>query len=328
MYDRTFHGGTGDTIAGYEKYYLRSLIDGVSRDVPYPNEDVLQGMARLDEHAVGRFPSFQTQDIVNIVGVFAGIKPVAQINPGFSDIPPRYQHKMESLLEGLSLRYKKVRMENGGDYLFTSRSDELIDIAAAAWNGMIVNQGDRADYDRIIGAVLGYPESAVEYFVHRDGDLTVPISDKTGTTFNYLAMSPGNDEQEHAEYGRLLETAVATLTPRLYKRIRLAAELETHQDILSPVAEARKRLGELAMGNLLDRFRNRKKRKELETVIHNHEQAVKSGYEALDPRDIPAALADKAQAAYNANLEESRQHLAQHSEDYSIPEAPSVGEKS
>ncbi len=109
---------------------------------------------------------------------------------------------------------------------------------------------------------------------------------------------------------------------------RLAAELETHQDILSPVAEARKRLGELAMASPLDRFRGRKERKALETVIHNHEQAVKSGYEALDPRDIPVALADKAQQAYDANLEESRQHLAEHPEDYSILEAPSVGEKS
>lgn len=109
---------------------------------------------------------------------------------------------------------------------------------------------------------------------------------------------------------------------------RLAAELGEYQDILSPIAEARKRLGELATGNLLDRFRSQKERKALETVIHNHEQAVKSGYEALDPRDIPVALADKAQAAYDTNLEESRQHLAEHPEDYSIPEVPAKQDRS
>ncbi len=221
VYDRAFHGGSSDTIIGYDKLYLRSLIDSVSRDVPHPTDELLRGMAKLDEHSVKPFPVFAQQDIVNIVGVFAGIKPVAQVNPGFINTPDTIQREMELLLDGLVLRHKAVKMANGRDYLFVSRSDELMNVAAKSWNGLHnAHEDDRADYDRVIGAVLGYPESAVEYFVHREGDLTVPISDKSGTAFNHIAMSPGNDEQEYAEYGQLLESAVAVLTPKLYERIK------------------------------------------------------------------------------------------------------------
>ncbi len=128
-------------------------------------------------------------------------------------------------------------------------------------------------------------------------------------------------------------TTNAEATPKTPEQLyaehrRLAAELSEHQDILSPIAEARKRLGELATGSLLDRLRSRQERKSLETVISNHEQALNSGYQALDNYDIPVALADKAQEAYDANLEESRQHLAEHPEEYSAPEELSAGEKS
>jgi len=159
----------------------------------------------------------QANGVIDLVGVIAGIKPVAfldkdQVNAdligamGISCESIDDESYAISRDENLSLELKE---------LFLSRQGE----SGAASD----------EWYRQFGTLLGYPDTAIDYYIKRMPtvftDTPLPfvepdsIEGTTTSYFNQLVLSPDNYEAELDEYVKPLEAAVKKLAPKTYEFI-------------------------------------------------------------------------------------------------------------
>lgn len=159
----------------------------------------------------------QANGVIDLVGVIAGIKPVAfldkdQVNAdlinamGISCQAIDEESYAISRDENLGLQLKEVFLSRQGES--GAASDE---------------------WYRQFGTLLGYPDTAIDYYIKRMPtvftDTPLPFVEPDsieGTTTNYfnqLVLSPDNYEAELDEYVKPLEAAVKKLAPKTYEFI-------------------------------------------------------------------------------------------------------------
>lgn len=190
-------------------------IKQATTEVLLLNPEQKQALATIDSEstALGH-----VQGTTELVGVIAGIKPAALIRIEEIADP--------TLIEKVGLSY--VLMDS--DHFAVSRDMQL----SLQLQDDFDNQRDLEGYltdegHRRIGKLLGYPETATDYFIdrsstiHTDAELpmVLPKSLKGTTTdyFHQFILSPNNYQKEIDEHVKPLEIAVKTLTPLTYKMI-------------------------------------------------------------------------------------------------------------
>ena len=157
-------------------------------------------------------------DIVDVIGVLIGLKPVAMIG-GNSEVP----NIDDDLIGMLGLRYDAWAEKN---LTYVSRSQEqaarLAELHKIVW-GMNAAHPDK---NREIGALLGYPETATDYFLKRleslETDSPLPIfepDELAGSVSRYfceLILSPDHYKDELKAYSLPLEKGVQEFAPKTY----------------------------------------------------------------------------------------------------------------
>ncbi len=152
--------------------------------------------------------------VVDIVGVFAGVKPAAFIELGA---------KLQPLIEALGLVYVPIDNEVG----VTSRLVELAEELSVTMQSMWKAKDDNTEDNKKIGALLGYPATATDYYIRRlptmHTDKALPIIDTPvgpGVPNDYYVqfiLSPDYYESEIEQYVVPLEAAAKEFAPKTHK---------------------------------------------------------------------------------------------------------------
>ena len=189
-------------------------IEKATSEVPLLNESQKEALHLLDTSTKTRIQAAETSDLI---GVIAGIKPVAflsntEVN---SELIADIGIKCEPMTDGLfaASRDDHLNAKLKNTFLYEREED-----------GRMSFEGHRT-----IGKLLGYPESATEYFIERfdtvfsEDELPVVIPRSTLDTptefFHQFILSPNNYQDEINTYIRPLEIAVKELAPHTYKFI-------------------------------------------------------------------------------------------------------------
>ena len=197
---------------------INDLIAQTKTEIPVLTEEVLSGLYEFDG------TDFNIFDAVNVVGVFAGIKPTAlltTISAGGVNI--------ESVFNRMGLTCVNVDPRT----FVLSRHCELADAMADLYE-----QGgcrtDDAQMQRSVGKLLGFPETATEYYVERlqferRTGVLIPAIEFPGLessgeygrmhNFRQFILSPSHAAEEVAQYCEPLRQATEIMTPHLYERV-------------------------------------------------------------------------------------------------------------
>lgn len=204
--------------------YIDEMIDRARADVPEKlNDEQLEAMAAIDSEAIKN--SSTRVDTVDVVGVLRGIKPGSLIEDA---------NNMEDYVRKLGLSCEKIE---GKGMMTIAWNDELAkylaDDLSASW-GEILNETPEGN--RKIGKLLGYPETATEYYIDRLASFEDPSREDLpmilpeefdGTVreyFHQFVLSPDNWREETENYIIPLEEATRELAPRSYKQIEQEVE--------------------------------------------------------------------------------------------------------
>ncbi len=162
------------------------------------------------------FGEFIAYDITDVIGVLVGLKPVAFVGGNKQDIDSDLLRRL-----GLSLAQwpEKHLVYVSKDRVLAHR---LAELHKKVWGSNALYPSE----NREIGKLLGYPETATEYFIKRlktldsGNPLSVFIPKETENTasayFQNLILSPDNYKKELAEYCEPLEAAVREFAPKTY----------------------------------------------------------------------------------------------------------------
>lgn len=178
------------------------------------DKKALQELDALSE----KFGKYVTHDITVIVGVLAGIKPVAMTESNDDD-----REVGVDLLERLGLKYSSWE-DKGLRYVSYRQdlADRMAELHRVVWG----KNGEYPDENREIGRLLGYPETATEYFLRRlltlttDSPLPVVTPEEIDGTvsddFCEFILSPDNYREEIETYVYPLEAANREYAPKTY----------------------------------------------------------------------------------------------------------------
>lgn len=176
------------------------------------DKKALAGLDGLSEE----FGESIAYDVTDVIGVLVGLKPAALVGGNKRDIET-------SLFERLGLSYAQWPEKN---LVYVSRDKVLAHRLAELHKQVWGSNAIYPDENREIGRLLGYPETATEYFIERlktlgsNNPLPAVNPDDTGDTvssyFQNLILSPDNYKEELAEYCEPLEAAVREFAPKTY----------------------------------------------------------------------------------------------------------------
>lgn len=162
------------------------------------------------------FGEFIAYDVTDVIGVLVGLKPAALVGGNKQDIDT-------DLLGRLGLSYTQWPEKN---LVYVSRDGETVRRLAELHKKVWGKNATYPDESREIGRLLGYPETATEYFIKRlktlDSDSPLPAfipeetKDTVSSYFQNLVLSPDNYKEELASYCEPLEAAVREFAPRTY----------------------------------------------------------------------------------------------------------------
>ena len=189
----------------------------VSQQLLSPEQ--LQTMANIDEDAVK--DELLRSEIMDIVGVVAGVKPSAIIN--------HTDHLAHSLSD-LNLTHHELLDISGGSSMTISRSEPLAKELAGKFQELwSPHYSNNDEIHRSIGKMLGYPKTSTDYFLERSPTVGGPFDDQlpvirpielenvARSHFCQLILSPDHWREELESYAVPLETATRELAPKSYK---------------------------------------------------------------------------------------------------------------
>ena len=185
----------------------------------------LEALKDLDDLGVDCYSTRQLSDIVNIVGVLADIKPVTIIDDEFHDDASR--QRLLGLVDALGMTSHEATLLNGVKSIFISKDTQKAILLNDLWNELFLREiSDRDDVERGIGKLLGFPETAIDFYIKRGDEYNItPAAPQSGEPFHRLVLSPENTESERAEYCVPLEDATRELLPRTYQHIAAVEEM-------------------------------------------------------------------------------------------------------
>lgn len=175
-------------------------------------ESQAEVLARLDQNAKN---FVQAGCVMNLAGVLVGLKPAAYLEESEALIPA---------LKEIGLYSKKTRRNGGVAVSYAPKyAAQLAHDIRKTWGKKTINE----PIERRIGGLLGYPETAIDYFVVRsvvmrlgkDVPLVMP-SPGAGVpheAFIQFVLSPEHYRDELAQYAAPLEAATRQLAPNSYE---------------------------------------------------------------------------------------------------------------
>lgn len=224
-----------DPAATRHELSVATIDDLIARtrvEIPPLTPEVLQALSELDS-----LEMYRTEEAVNIVGVFSGIKPVALLKRldskatierlGTKFVP--VMAVLPDIVRRMGLVYEEVNAQ----VIALSRHQELIDAIKPILPKLNVgyNDVDRESEYRV-GKLLGFPESAISYYIERvehykTSGHYLPVPDSRGfeygtpmdSHFRQYVSSPDKVDEEVQQYSGPLRRATEVMTPKIYARI-------------------------------------------------------------------------------------------------------------
>lgn len=200
---------------------IEDRIEHARSRVPVLSESQRATLAAFDATAKN---SLEAGSVMDVVGVLAGIKPVALVYDGLKDY---------SMLKDVGLHAVLINKEI--DEYAISRDPVL----AEELQGVLETQPDDAEgytaKQEKVGRLLGYPATGTEYFVHRIETMdteNLPMirikeaRDTVDAKFQQLILSPEHYREEVQQYSEPLQAAVRELAPHSYELFEKAARRE------------------------------------------------------------------------------------------------------
>lgn len=195
----------------------------------------LETLGKLEKYLLG---SHERELIVadrlsNLVGVLIDIKPACIIDFRKNDFLKFDSKKFEDYLKKLGLVFKAeetlVEVKGGEDFkvntYFISKKQETLNMIVDAEhelydlfdenepNAPVIKMEHRK-----IGRLLGYPETAIEYFLVRCekmdlGEISMEEAMKDVNKYHHFIHSRTNGEEEYEEYDRPIHEAMEKYLP-------------------------------------------------------------------------------------------------------------------
>lgn len=198
---------------------IDDLIDTVNFEASLGlNERQHEAMDNLDKLSCRSL--WRSHQMIDICGLVSGVKPAALV---------KHDNQALDLMSELGLHMQSM---NPGVTLAVSRSKDLSNELANVFDASrIKHQPGGASYGhRLTGRMLGYPETATEYFLKRLPTIFLPLdkqlpmikpAELEGTVrshFHQFVLSPDYWREEVNNYVVPLEDATRQYAPQTYRQ--------------------------------------------------------------------------------------------------------------
>lgn len=161
-----------------------------------------------------------------VVGVYTGVKPAAVFSL-VADVGDEFFSEYEQLLQELGMKTLLKKVDAFGenevyDLYFGKNSDDVKKLSQAVDEMRVTWQRTsdemkaedikkrQVELDREIGRLVGYPETAIEFFVSRAGSQVR----RDGADGDRYYIHSDNYEKEFESYEKPIHIAMEKLTPR------------------------------------------------------------------------------------------------------------------
>jgi len=206
-------------------------IEKATREVPLLTAEQKQGLLYVDSQPITRDRAVAVSELV---GVLSGIKPAALMNKPSINVED---------IESVGLKHIAL----GNRFYGVSRDDEINKYISEVYSADRTEDGYLTeDSNRSFGTLLGYPETAIDYFLARTSTVDSPdvlpivktrrLQGTVGEFLHLFILSPEHYEREIEEYIAPLEAAIKSLTPNTYLYMQEQAlrdsELMQKQDVV------------------------------------------------------------------------------------------------
>ncbi len=171
-------------------------------------------------------PNAAAETVAQIVGVFISIKPAMEgdFSPVYSDA--KILWRFTKILEELKLAviFDSSQNSAGGKVFFIARSHkkaaELQDAFRELWC-----KGPNAENHTRIGVLLGYPDSAVQYFIraHTENGISDNHMER-GSRNRFYAHSAAHENEEFEAYEAPIYRQLAKHCPKTARTLRANSE--------------------------------------------------------------------------------------------------------
>jgi len=184
----------------------------ITPEIPLLTAEQQAGLSKVDSKPA---TSARASAISEMVGVLVGLKPAALMRDDYIDLED---------IEAVGLSYES--MDDSGHYAVSKDeaiSEDLRDVFQLSRDedGQLTTNGHRQ-----IGKLLGYPETATDYFLKRMDTYDTPeelplvrsrsLQGTPGDFLHQFILSADNSQEEIQNYVMPLVAAVKELTPNTY----------------------------------------------------------------------------------------------------------------
>ena len=183
-------------------------------------EEFARALVLLDRYGAACDDSAERARVVEVLGVVGGVKSAAYIEVSVPEACPDVSYTLEDLFPALGLQSHSVL---NGIALVVARDGETITAFTQALDDARSEPAEAAE--RRIGALLGYPTTATDYYLKRSATMNtseqLPMIDPDDVSFHPIysgfVMSPEHYSEEIEAYCTPLERAVQQLTPLFHE---------------------------------------------------------------------------------------------------------------
>ena len=205
-----------DTVTGLQSDELYTRVERLKAQSEILSPLERERLAEMDMRTA-KYQYFP-DDTVNFVGVLAGVKPVALLHD--LDLVTRYADDFS-----LHVSINHAPFEGAtSPWIAVSRDEKVSQQLIENLSNL-----DDEESEREIGYMLGFPATAVDYYLKRIGTIdtpdelpfVTPLSTRgtASESFQKLIFSPDSYNDELNQYSVPLENAVKTLLPETYEVI-------------------------------------------------------------------------------------------------------------
>ena len=187
------------------------------------------GLARIQNYLLRNMARHTTAacDVADIVGVYFGIKPAAINDFSAMDLEKIDLDKFADMIRklGLKITFERHMVDATITQMyFISKSDrklhELQEKFHKLWD-TAYDSPKKPSLDAEIGLLLGYPETAVRYYTHRDRSKALSsASTIRGARNRHFAHSQSHEDEEFRSYDARIHRAMDKYTPRAAKILK------------------------------------------------------------------------------------------------------------
>lgn len=158
--------------------------------------------------------------IADIIGVYIGVKPCCLIAFTLDNASKIEIGKLEKLLRSFDMKCLHERHDDTLN-LFVSKSDKKLSEIVLSFDELWklnYESPEKPAIDAKIGKLLGYPETAISYYIHRDRGKSLSDAHKERIAHNrFFAHSAAHEDEEFAVFDAKIYRAMKKYTSRSAK---------------------------------------------------------------------------------------------------------------